>query len=509
MAGISSALEVLENALQSGDNNFDDTAKRRLLALIHIQDPVGTLPTPRGPLVACPFCRHPLTLGPHEAHSVDAKVDSPARVAYVTLLYGGSVAYLLGALVVGQNLARHSAIDRVLMYTFDVPQMFLDLLSTYWTLRKVDYLIASKWLFYDYEGSRFHNVFTKLRVLSLADYSKVLMLDIDMLIRTNVDDLFSLNAPGAMKRHGGSTQPAHGEPILANQIWRGPWASGGSQNIGINAGVMLLEPNEEMHKRMCDEVWINHVEHVGTYGPEQDYLSRFYTTFGDGAIRHIACEYNYQPKLPEDYTSPHYKSLKKEDIKICHYSGGAAKPWYLDVETILQNDDAIKQTYSLSDPNSGTILSDLTWEWVFAAREAARDIERNTGKKLQEHVNEYKLVVEEELQRMNARESLSPEDQRELETILGEWVPARWSTYANNRNGWLEFRPHNILWTDKGVTHWQLEQGNINGAPCMFLGGQLNASVKLVPPAEHEKAAKKFAGVRIQGWPVEKNDGAN
>lgn len=325
------------------------------------------------------------------------------------------------------------------------------------------------------------------------------MLDTDMLIRSNIDDLFSLDAPAAMRRHGGTSQPAHGESFFAADIWKGPFVSGGIQNRGINAGVMLLEPNEEIYERMCREVAVDHVEHVGTYGPEQDYISRFYTTFGDGGIRHIACEYNYQPSLQDDYTSSHFKALGIDDVKVCHFSGGVSKPWNLDIATLLRRDDAIKATYRLQEPRSGTMWSDYTWEWVFAAREAADDVEQKTGKSLESHIITHTDKVDSELKRMNQREPLLPEDQRMLEDALGEW-PRKWRTFANGRHGWLEFRPHSVLWTDKGIATWRQADDRI------FLGGHLNVLVKMVPPGENDKTSKKFAGSRIQGWPTEEGD---
>jgi len=505
---IQTAVSVLEKALPE---DFDEDTKIRLAQLVRIEDPIGTLPTPCGPRVACTICRHPLTIAPalkkDIATSSSSSKERKKSVAYTTLLYGDNVAYLLGTLVLGQNLKKYSTHDRVLMYTFDVPQIFLDVLSTYWILRKVDYIYGSRWLFYDYEGSRFHKVFTKLRVFSLTEYSKVLMLDNDMLIRQSIEDLFELEAPAAMRRHGGSAQPAHGERFLADECWRGPWETGGTQNLGINAGTMLLEPDEYVHKRMMEEVEMNHIEHQGTYGPEQDYISRFYTTFGrTGGIAHIGCEYNYQLLLDNDYTSNHYKSLEKKDIKICHFSGNASKPWHLDTPVIMSDDGLIKEKYYLKAPNSGDIWSDMTWEWVFSCRESAKDVEKKTGKALEELVSRHNCLIEAEKQRMNTAEALTQKQRTTLEDELGEWTPSKWTTWSQNKSGWIEFRPKGVLWSDKGLGRWEILDDK------MYLAGAYNLCLKMGSPSQKERekgTKKKLRGQGFQAWPGDGRDSKN
>merc|ERR1711913_73805 len=120
--------------------------------------------------------------------------------------------------------------------------------------------------------------------LSCTDYSKVLMLDLDMLIRRNIDELFNLETPAAMKRSSGHDQPSHGGTFSSADLWRN---NRDDMCSGINAGVMLLHPNSRVYGRMVSEIKdIRHPEHIGTYGPEQDYLSRFYCTFLSGTWTH-------------------------------------------------------------------------------------------------------------------------------------------------------------------------------------------------------------------------------
>merc|ERR1711879_1055705 len=110
------------------------------------------------------------------------------RYAYVALIYGPSChKYFLGALVLGWGLQQHGGkkAERVLLYTYDVPTQYREVLRAVgWTCRQVEYLSSvARVLFHNYRTSRFVDVFTKLRALELEEFEKVLCLDIDMLVR--------------------------------------------------------------------------------------------------------------------------------------------------------------------------------------------------------------------------------------------------------------------------------------------------------------------------------------
>ena len=139
---------------------------------------------------------------------------------------------------------------------------------------------------------RFSYVFTKLRALGLTEFDKVLVLDTDLLIKSNIDDLFLLRAPAAMKR-GDSYQYKHGERIDGSRFFNGAEQHGYRWNQvgGINAGVMLLRPDVQVMHQMFREIEDQfHPEHIPGSGPEQDYLSRFYAN----EWTHISIENNFQ-----------------------------------------------------------------------------------------------------------------------------------------------------------------------------------------------------------------------
>eukprot|EP00419_Tripos_fusus_P054139 CAMPEP_0172810968 /NCGR_PEP_ID=MMETSP1075-20121228/9129_1 /TAXON_ID=2916 /ORGANISM="Ceratium fusus, Strain PA161109" /LENGTH=990 /DNA_ID=CAMNT_0013650353 /DNA_START=71 /DNA_END=3041 /DNA_ORIENTATION=+ len=380
--------------------------------------------------VACVYCRLPLVLevgrgGTLTGTDTECCVEGPvgaeegAPCAYATLLYGNKVEYFLGALVTGWSIkATGSTLERLLLHTDDVPGPFLKALSTFWTPREVQYLEGCPKLYKEYNKSRFKSVFTKLQALTCTDFSKVLMLDLDMLVRSNLDELFSLRAPAALRRSSGREQPPHGGTFSAEDMWH---ANRTDMSSGINAGVMLLEPDHRIFDRMAAEIQDpRHPEHIGTYGPEQDYLARFYSTFLSGRWTHIHARFNYQPMLPRDYVSSAHRKLDlQRDVIVAHYSGPRVKPWKLngrgdlDVGSVMQllHDGSVcglrsgeplgasscnersqggRQVASQSKERimDGVVVKDtgpeelpanvraLMWEWVEALRSCVEDLKQ-------------------------------------------------------------------------------------------------------------------------------------
>lgn len=254
----------------------------------------------------CPCCKRPLDVTifstDKEAWAAEAATRGNAlptptvdRFAYAASLWGTSPGFVLGALVLGQALRRSGTRhDLVLMHTDDVPMSSRALLEEVWSLRLVDFVDAASGLF-TLKGGRFDGVFTKLHVLGLTEYAKVLMLDIDIAVLHCPDDLFELSPPAAMCR--GRSGAPHGSRIDGRFFFAGEvpdplerffeW----SQHGGINAGVMLLAPDAALHARALREVTsLTHPERVPGNGPEQDYLSRLFAP----SWSHINVAYNFQ-----------------------------------------------------------------------------------------------------------------------------------------------------------------------------------------------------------------------
>jgi len=166
---------------------------------------------------------------------------------------------------------------------------------------------------------------------------------------------------------------------------------------------MLLEPDQDVYDRMVKEIQDpSNPEHLGTLGPEQDYLARFYSTFGCGSWTHLHAKFNYQPNLPNDYIGSAHRALDVvEDVVVAHFSGGRVKPWKvpglrLDASGVrrLVEDDALEEQMGAQVPrSSGVMVMDgvevpagdrntplpqpvrrVMWEWIVALRQCNADM---------------------------------------------------------------------------------------------------------------------------------------
>ena len=252
----------------------------------------------------CPCCRRPLdvTLFRNQEHVAITPApratydDYENRFAYAATLWGAKPGFALGALVLGASLRRSGTKhDLVLMHTDDVPPSTRVLLSRVWKLKLVELVSGDSGLFSS-PGGRFTYVFTKLHVLSLTEYSKVLLLDLDIAVLRCPDELFELKAPAAMHRSITGALP-HGAPIDGRSFFIGEdvppdcQAYEWGQGSGINGGVMLFQPNERWYEKTLKEVRTPvHPERVPGNGPEQDYLSRFFAP----NWTNISPTFNYQ-----------------------------------------------------------------------------------------------------------------------------------------------------------------------------------------------------------------------
>mmetsp|Transcript_82966 Transcript_82966/g.173713 ORF Transcript_82966/g.173713 Transcript_82966/m.173713 type:complete len:508 (+) Transcript_82966:152-1675(+) len=342
-------------------------------------------------LTGCPWCRRPLKVRavappplPSPNQSALSATAAPT-FAYVALLYGPSChSYFLGALALGHGLTKYAAPGpaRVLLHTEDVPRQYLEVLTLAgWQCQQVAYISkVAQNFFHNWRKSRFTDVFTKLRGLTLTAFEKVMLLDIDMLVRAPVQggwedggrcltSLFELPTPAAMKR--GMPIPKHGELLNFRAIWEHPTRRTGDslpahqQASGINAGVMLLKPDLQLFEQMEAEVsdWY-HPEHYSTFMPEQEYLGRFYATFDRWT--HMHCRFNLEidknERVAHDWTSEHEKLREEGDSRgyelpgsshpgavVLHYSGTGVKPWNLlfdnDSKLVAKSLSSLEELY--------------------------------------------------------------------------------------------------------------------------------------------------------------------
>jgi len=241
------------------------------------------------------------------------------KYAFCALLYGNSE-YFLGAMILGFTLYKvGTKADVIIMVTYDVPDMQRKLLSRYFKVIPVDFIRMNVSNLVD-KNNRFEHVFTKLRALEFTQYSKIILIDIDMFVLKNMDHLFELNAPAASSR---SIELKHGDKIDPKSIY----LDSSKRVMGsINAGLLLLKPNKKELEKIIKQ--INSKMSYVLKNPEQDYLSYEYRD----SWTNISFSYNCQFSM----RGMEKHMLAIQDIHNLHYSW-ILNPW----ELVLDNKEKV------------------------------------------------------------------------------------------------------------------------------------------------------------------------
>jgi len=233
-----------------------------------------------------------------------------SKFAYVTVLYGNNI-YITGAIVLGYSLMKtKTQYDRVILVTPDVSVESREILKTFYTdIIQIDYVSVNPNIF-SVKDTIYRDVFTKLYVLSLEQYDKILLLDLDMIVAKNIDHLFRLEAPAACIKH---YYVPYGQKIPSDLICDGDKLVG-----SINAGLILLKPDLSEWNDIQTDIQTN--KKMQTYKfPEQEYISLRYCKNWTS----ITFNYNFQFGLTRRVKKYRYKP---ENIYVIHYSS-SYKPW--------------------------------------------------------------------------------------------------------------------------------------------------------------------------------------
>ncbi|CAF0988445.1 unnamed protein product [Didymodactylos carnosus] len=150
---------------------------------------------------------------------------------------------------------------------------------------------------------RFKDQFTKLRIWSMTDYDRILYLDGDTLVVSDINELFRLTAKNDWEGF-----------LSVLDTWQG--------QIGpnFNAGVLLIKPNITLFNEMMNKIHM--MPQYGTYWAEQGFLN---------CTGRLPLTYNFNSVLAL-YHKDIYNQLNKSK-KIIHYT--AFKPFTIkDVNEI-------------------------------------------------------------------------------------------------------------------------------------------------------------------------------
>ncbi|CAE8605495.1 unnamed protein product [Polarella glacialis] len=171
---------------------------------------------------------------------------------------------------------------------------------------------------------KFRGSFFKLRALGLQEYSRIALIDLDMLARQNIDELADPNqfpAPMAVARVNARNQ----ELKPGNQLCsRDFFDDAGLARYGINAGLVVLETSADELQQMLKTVSDSQDRsHVATAGPEQDFLTRW-----PGYVdkwRHLDPRYNFQLHQlsfvqKEEGPKADRRKLPYDEARLLHFS---------------------------------------------------------------------------------------------------------------------------------------------------------------------------------------------
>jgi lipopolysaccharide biosynthesis glycosyltransferase len=261
-----------------------------------------------------------------------ASARIPSRYAYVALLMKGN-GYLPGVKALSASLkATGTTYDFVLMVTSDVD---MTLLQPY-----ADYVVQVPYLQYETQPmktakqrdmyARWMDAgYTKWNALTLNQYIKVLLLDLDIVVLENLDSLFELAAPAAtfsnawatpyVKGKGGLFNPylkvKHGEQVPPEAIREGL-----KRSFVLIGTTVLLEPSHAVYEEFKQFMETHQpYGNSGCYSAmDEQSLSEFYTQRGT-VFRHISQKWNMVPWHAKLWLP------QGEKAAVAHFFGD--KPW--------------------------------------------------------------------------------------------------------------------------------------------------------------------------------------
>ncbi len=236
---------------------------------------------------------------------VPVEVNQPTRKtkdAYVTLLYGG---FLLGARVLGQSLRdTGTEKDFIALCTETVSEETKDVLKADgWMIRNIN-SIQNPYKDSSTRGKYFFGVYSKLYVWNMTDYERIVYLDSDTLVLSNIDHMFDCGTFCAAHRHSDL----------------------------FNTGVLVVEPSSAIFKDM-----VKKIDLLPSYGhDDQGFLNVYFKDLVYATLFNWSnTSRQHQPmRLPAGLNADigMYYRLKSwkippDELRVIHYTLGPLKPW--------------------------------------------------------------------------------------------------------------------------------------------------------------------------------------
>jgi alpha-N-acetylglucosamine transferase len=184
--------------------------------------------------------------------------------AFVLIHFGNKTKYLELEIFFLRNLRKNTKNDIIYLYSInDTPEIFLDIIENY----------CDKIIPYDDNNITYNVVFSSAYVhfntlrtcnfifaYKLIEYSKVCVMESDIVILDNIDDIFSLNTPSILLLRANILENYKIEKDIEN-----------FENINVNGGTMLFDPSLEKYD-MCIKKIKDVIEKEYKYPNESLYL---------------------------------------------------------------------------------------------------------------------------------------------------------------------------------------------------------------------------------------------
>jgi hypothetical protein len=158
----------------------------------------------------------------YEKEPLNMIVDNVKKYAYVVLLT--KIEYFPGALVLAESLCTlGTEADLVILVSSNIPESIKMILRRFYSK-----IIQIK---------RVPNIdekYNKLQALTLTEYNKVIVIDIDTIVLKYPDYLFTLDTPAVYMNEGGS--------------------GGGGEGSGVYSGLYVLTPSISIYNKIMDTI---------------------------------------------------------------------------------------------------------------------------------------------------------------------------------------------------------------------------------------------------------------
>jgi len=275
-------------------------------------------------------------------------------------IWGQKVEVIIDTLVLGHSLEEHGhKAKRFLCINDDTGEMAISrLLRAFWHLVPVEHVKLPHHL-RGSEQKRLQGVYSKLQTMRIFSHGNLrqerfLLMDADMLVRSNMDEVFSTNVPAAVMR--GEADTCLFEPRPRHTYYQDGDETSftvGKRNMkgGINGGLVLFKPDRKVY----DDMW----EKLQRFTPvtkmaEQEYWSYYYAGRWNGIhkrnnlqIHQVYFTKQNAPRGQSTKSTMNFMIQHPEEVRVYHYSADmkpseilvkemkAVQGW-LDMDSIME-----------------------------------------------------------------------------------------------------------------------------------------------------------------------------